>query len=50
MKETEIGGYRYNSRETEGYWGPPYWGPPETRTAWASFFLELVEGTWLLVL
>lgn len=45
MKETEIGGCRYNSRETEGYWGPP-----ETRTAWASFFLELVEGTWLLVL
>lgn len=35
MNETEIGGCRYKSR-----------GPPETRTAWASFFLELLEGTW----
>lgn len=37
MKETETGGCTYKSRETEGYWGPS-----ETRTAWASFFLELV--------
>lgn len=40
MNETEIGGCTYKSR-----------GPPETRTAWASFFLELLEGTaGLLVL